>query len=184
MGSSSGTGSLTEAPEFVRGSELLEDAYALAAEGHRALRKRGGDGLDHPLAVAKLLDDQGFHERIVAVGLLHDVVEDTEIGLDEVGERCGDEIRQLVESMTEDESISSYPERKAEHRARVSADRTAATIYATDKLARARELNTAGTAPEPERLEHYLETLRLLRRRFPDLPFLAELGPELERLRS
>ena len=175
---------MTEAPEFLRGSELLGDAYALAAEGHRNRRKRGGDALEHPLDVAKLLHDQGFEERIVAVGLLHDLIEDTEIELDEVEARFGEEITRLVALMTEDESISSYRERKAEHRARVAEDRTAASIYAADKLARARELAAAGAAPEPDRLEHYLLTLRLLRRRHPDLPFLSELGPALGRLEA
>jgi len=175
---------LTEAPEFARGSELIEGAYALAAEGHCAQRKEGGDAIDHPLAVAQLLHQHGLSDELVAVGLLHDVVEDTEIELDEVGERLGKKIRRLVELMTEDQSISSYRERKAEHRSRVAGDRTAATIYAADKLARARELNAAGTPPEPDRLAHYLETLRLLRERYPELPFLPELNPELERLRG
>jgi (p)ppGpp synthase/HD superfamily hydrolase len=183
VGSSSGTGNLTEAPEFVQGSGLLEDAYALAAEGHRHLRKRGGDVLEHPLAVARLLHDRGFDEPMVAVGLLHDVIEDTSIELDQVEERFGGEIARLVALMTEDESISSYRERKAEHRARVVEDRTAAAIYAADKLARAHELNRDGAAPEPDRLDHYLQTARLLRNRHPELPFVSELQPELERLR-
>jgi guanosine-3',5'-bis(diphosphate) 3'-pyrophosphohydrolase len=175
---------LAEAPQFVRGSEVLEGAYAVAYEGHCHRRKQGGDAVGHPLAVAKLLHDEGFDEPVVAAGLLHDVVEDTEIELDQVGGRCGDPIRQLVSLMTEDESVSDYRERKAEHRARVAEDPTAAAIYAADKLARARELNAAGDAPEADRLDHYRQTLLLLHKRYPDLPFLSELGPALERLEA
>ena len=177
-GAASGTG----IPRFAIGSPLLEGAYRVAREGHQRHRKEGGDDVSHPVAVAEVLDREGFDDVIVAAGLLHDVVEDTSIDLAEISSRFGHEICELVAEMTEDEAIDDYRERKVEHRGRVSRDPRAAAVYAADKLARARELEETGESPSPERLEHYLETLRTLRKTNPDLPFLADLERELARL--
>ena len=171
-----------ETPEFVRGNSLLEGAYAVAWEGHQHHRKQDGDDITHPLAVAELLADRGFEDEIVAAALLHDVVEDTTIDLPEISSRFGREICRLVDEMTENEGIEPYSERKAEHRSRVARDPRAAAVYAADKLARTRQLAKAGEVPEPERLDHYLETLSMLRRTHPELPFLGELEQELERI--
>ncbi len=176
--------SLIAPPSFVHDSPLLEDAYEVAYQGHQRRRKADGDDITHPVAVAELLHEQGFDDTIVAAALLHDVVEDTSIDLQEISSRFGPEICSLVDEMTEDPQIEPYPARKAEHRARVSRDGRAAAIYAADKLARARELNATGESPDPPRLEHYLATLSTLRETYPELPFLGELESELQKLAS
>lgn len=173
-----------DVPEFASGSPLLEAAYRVAHEAHQRRRKDGGDDVSHPVAVAAVLKREGFDDVIVAAGLLHDVVEDTSVDLAEISSRFGPQICELVDEMTENEAIDDYRERKAEHRARVSRDPRAAAVYAADKLARARQLEETGESPSPERLEHYLETLRMLRERHPELPFLGELEAELGRLAS
>jgi GTP diphosphokinase / guanosine-3',5'-bis(diphosphate) 3'-diphosphatase len=168
---------LREPPPFITESELLVDAYELACWAHEGDASQGDTEIGHPLAVAELLDAEGFDNQVVAAALLHDVVEDTAVDLDSISERFGPGISELVAEMTEDESIESYPQRKAEHRERVSRDRRAAAIYAADKLASARTLDAAD-APG-EKLEHYRATLRKLREEHPDLPFLEELESEL-----
>ena len=67
------------------------------------------------------------------------------------------------------------------HRERVGRDRRAAAIYAADKLASTRRLDSPRQVPD-ERLQHYVETLRMLCKQHPDLPFLGELSDELARL--
>jgi len=171
-----------ETPQFVEGNPLLEDAYAVAYEGHQRRRKRDGDDITHPLAVAELLHERGFDDPVVAAALLHDVVEDTTIDLPEISSRFGEEICTLVDEMTEKEGIEPYGERKAEHRSRVARDPRAAAVYAADKLARTRQLTAEGTTPEPERFLHYLQTLRTLRETNPGLPFLPELEQELDEI--
>ena len=167
-------------PDFARGSELLRGAYRLARFAHHGPRREGDTDIDHPVAVAELLAAEGFDERVVAAALLHDVVEDTATEPGEIEERFGPEVATLVREMTEDERIADYPERKAEHRARVAGDRRAAAIYAADKLASARGKD--GAAMPADQLDHYLATLRTLCRTHPELPFLGELRAELERL--
>jgi guanosine-3',5'-bis(diphosphate) 3'-pyrophosphohydrolase len=167
------------APDFARSSALLDGAYRMAREAHHGPRRRGDTDIDHPVEVARILFEHGFDQPVVAAALLHDVVEDTATSTDEIAGRYGPEVARLVSEMTEDEAIEPYEERKAEHRERVSHDPSAAAIYAADKLATTRTLEDR---PDPERLDHYVQTFRMLCDTHPDLPFLDELRGELERL--
>lgn len=122
----------------VERSDLLRDALETARRAHAGQLRRGSDGhpyIDHPVAVAEILLEHRYGDEVLAAGLLHDVVEKSDIEIDEVRERFGDVVGNLVEAMTEDESIDDYEERKEEHRLRVaSADPAAAAIFAADKL--------------------------------------------------
>lgn len=171
-----------ELPSFVAGSALLEAAYRLAEELHHGPRRSGDTDIDHPCEVALLLAQAGFEERVVAAALLHDVIEDTETSVEEIEAHFGSAIAGLVREMTEDEAISSYRQRKAEHRGRVVEDRRVAAIYAADKVANARSLSGQDADAAPEKVEHYLNTLLLLEREHPELPFLRPLREELLRL--
>jgi GTP pyrophosphokinase len=162
-------------------SELLSDAYSLAVDAHHGDRRRAETDIDHPLAVASLLQRAGFDEEVVAAALLHDVVEDTAVQLDEINRSFGEEICVLVREMTDNADIGEYSDRKAEHRSRVAGNPRAVAIYAADKLASTRALASGQAAPA-EKLRHYSHTLRTLRARHPELPFLGELQAELGRL--
>lgn len=169
-------------PAFVLGSALLEGSYAFALFAHHGERRRADTDIEHPVAVAELLHREGFSEQVVAAALLHDVIEDTTTEVAEIRRRFGPEVGDLVTEMTEDQSIRSYRERKREHRQRVASDRSAAAIYAADKLATTRVLAAHGEAPAAQRLEHFRATLVSLANAYPTLPFLAELRGELDRL--
>lgn len=166
-------------PEFARGSRLLEDAYELALDAHCGSGRKGDTGIDHPTAVAALLNERGFPPEVIAAGLLHDVVEDTATRQEEIVERFGPEIGGLVAVMTEDRSIEPYEERKAEHRARVAANPGAVAIYAADKLAKTRALMDGGGEVSDAKLDHYRRSLAALREAQPELPFLPELEENL-----
>jgi|SRR5215207_5949971 len=169
-------------PSFTRSSPLLEGAYRMAREAHHGTRRRGHTDIEHPVAVAELLYERGFDEPVVAAGLLHDVIEDTATETDEIARHYGPEVGRLVAEMTENADIEPYEARKAEHRGRVAGDRSVAAIYAADKLATTRSLRNAHAAPEDAKLEHYVETFRVLCAEQPDLPFLRELRLCLEEL--
>jgi guanosine-3',5'-bis(diphosphate) 3'-pyrophosphohydrolase len=169
-----------ETPGCVDRSELCRSAYRFASDAHGS---EGGTDFSHPNAVAELLGREGFPDEAIAAALLHDVVEDTGHGLDEIGERFGPEVCRLVDAMTEDARIEPYEARKDEHRRRVLAESpTAAAIYAADKLARVRGLHADSEPTDPRRLAHYRATLELFRAERPDLPFLDELEAELPEL--
>jgi (p)ppGpp synthase/HD superfamily hydrolase len=175
---------MTGAPSFIADSMLLSGAYELARSAHHGPTRRGDTDIDHPVAVAELLHEHGFEEEVVAAALLHDVVEDTTLDVDDVTMRFGSEVGRLVAEMTENSDIESYPQRKAEHRGRITCDPRAAAIYAADKLANTRSLRGRPEQVPAEKLEHYAATLRTLCETHSELPFLPELGEELEALRA
>ncbi|MHC5831175.1 MAG: HD domain-containing protein, partial [Nostoc sp.] len=71
----------------------------------------------HPIAVADLLRDLGGSAAMIAAGFLHDVVEDTEVTSEEIEQRFGPEVRQLVEGVTKLSKINftSKTESQAEN---------------------------------------------------------------------
>ncbi len=81
--------------------DLVSRAYAVAEKAHHDMMRLTGDPyIVHPLAVAYKLAEMGAHLNVVSAGLLHDVIEDSEITLDEVRAQFGDDIATLVDSVT------------------------------------------------------------------------------------
>jgi GTP diphosphokinase / guanosine-3',5'-bis(diphosphate) 3'-diphosphatase len=64
------------------------------------MRKSGEPYWIHPLSVAWLLADLKFDQTCVAVALLHDVLEDTEVSRKELAERFGEDVAELVDGVT------------------------------------------------------------------------------------
>ncbi|GIK77622.1 MAG: HD domain-containing protein [Thermoleophilia bacterium] len=172
-------------PDFIAGRELPGRAWELAAGAYAGPGVAEGAGVEHPVAVAALVDAAGFDADAVAAALLHDLVEDTPATVETVAAELGPGIGGWVAALTEDASIAEYGERKAEHRIRVlDAGGVPASIYLADKLDRVRTLVAAGTVVDPDRLDHYRATFELFAARRPELPFLAELAAELPRLEA
>ena len=181
-------------PPFARGRPRVEEAVAFAASRHGAQRRASDAApfLLHLLEVAALLVGREFDDDVVTAGILHDVLEKTDGTLDEIRERFGERTADLVAAVTEDDSIDSYEERKEALRRQVSErGRDALAVYAADKLAKTRELRSQAarehvSLADPaleRRLVHYEESLALLERAAPDLPFLGQLRFELWALR-
>jgi len=87
-----------------RGSEV-DRAILRAAQAHAGQRRKGSRApyVVHPIEVVKRLADLGVTDvAVLAAGALHDVVEDTEVTLDEVRSEFGDRIAELVDEMTHD----------------------------------------------------------------------------------
>ncbi len=81
--------------------DLLRRAYLFSAMKHRGqVRKSGEPYLVHPLEVANLLADMQLDVTCVTTGLLHDIVEDTDVSLDTIEEYFGEEIAHLVDGLT------------------------------------------------------------------------------------
>ena len=138
---------------------------------------------EHMLQGAVFAQREGAPDELVAAALLHDIVEDSTATSDEIASRFGPEVAGWVEILTEDISIADYHERKEEHRKRVlDGGSVTASIYLADKLARTRTFLAGDGRAEPDRLEHYWDTLELFAGRRPELPFLAELAAELPQL--
>jgi GTP pyrophosphokinase len=80
---------------------LLQQAYEVAEERHAGQRRKSGDPyITHPLAVAAILADLGMDTTTLVAALLHDTVEDTGYGLEELASDFGDEVAHLVDGVT------------------------------------------------------------------------------------
>lgn len=80
---------------------MIEKAYRLATEAHGdQCRKSGEPYIVHPLWVAIILADLEMDKETIASGILHDVVEDTEISEDEIRKEFGSEVALLVDGVT------------------------------------------------------------------------------------
>ena len=80
---------------------ILERAYRRAVIQHSSQRRKSGEPyIIHPLAVAQSLADLGMGPLVVAAGLLHDTVEDTDYTLDECRAEFGDTVTGLVDGVT------------------------------------------------------------------------------------
>ncbi|OCR00849.1 (p)ppGpp synthetase [Oscillatoriales cyanobacterium USR001] len=99
-------------------NSLICQAFEFANELHKGqTRKSGEPYICHPVAVAGMLRYLGGNSAMVAAGFLHDIVEDTHVTLDDIEQRFGAEVRQLVEGVTKLSkfNFSSKTERQAEN---------------------------------------------------------------------
>ena len=81
--------------------ELLRRAYDFAAEQHKTQTRLSGEPfLSHPVEVAHLLADMKLDVTSLCAALLHDVVEDTKIPLEQISETFGPDVARLVEGAT------------------------------------------------------------------------------------
>lgn len=180
-------------------SALIRDALELAERAHAGQVRSGSGGMayiHHPVAVAELLAEHGYGEQTVAAALLHDVVEDSETTVGEIATRFGEPVAELVEAMTDDESVEPYERRKDELRRRVrEAGGDAPAIYAADKLSNVRVLRRAYAhegeaageefkAPLDTKVAIWEADLEMLRGEPAAAAFVDDLAAELKTLRE
>lgn len=117
-------------------------ALAFAARCHAGQRREsdGAPFIEHLSQVARLLRDAGCADVLVTAGLLHSVLQDTDIGAAELRSRFGVTVCELVQATTDD-CVGSYPQRMHALREQVRhADHDAALVFAANEIAEVREL--------------------------------------------
>ncbi|XP_075774154.1 guanosine-3',5'-bis(diphosphate) 3'-pyrophosphohydrolase MESH1 [Pelodiscus sinensis] len=150
-------------------ARLLE-AADFAARKHKQQRRQDPEGtpyINHPIGVARILSrEAGVTDvAVLQAALLHDTVEDTDTTLAEIQEHFGQEVRRLVEEVTDDKSLPK-PERKRlqiEHAPHSS--RGAKLVKLADKLDNLRDLNRCTPAGWSERRvqEYFLWAAQVVR---------------------
>lgn len=85
---------------------MKEKAKALAAKAHEGQKRKnsGNDYIVHPIQVAKTLESSGYNDDVICAGYLHDVVEDTEVTIEDIEKEFGPKVKALVAAHTEDKS--------------------------------------------------------------------------------
>ncbi|WP_224092589.1 RelA/SpoT family protein [Nostoc sp. MS1] len=115
---SSTYGSKAEDDRISSDNTLICRAFDFAYQLHNGQYRKSGElYISHPIAVAGLIRDLGGSPAMIAAGFLHDVVEDTDVTIEEIEERFGPEVRQLVEGVTKLSKINftSKKESQAEN---------------------------------------------------------------------
>ena len=146
-------------------TEMIEKAYRMANEAHKDARRRSGEPyICHPLAVARLVLDLGMDTESIAAALLHDVVEDTPITIEEVKAAFGAEVALLVDGVTKLTKIqfSSIEEQQAENLRKMllamSQDVRVMIIKLCDRL---HNMRTGDAWPEQKRRDKARETMEV-----------------------
>ena len=82
--------------------ELIEKAFRFANEAHRDMYRNSGEPyIIHPINVARIVNQEiGLGAKSVSAALLHDVVEDTGIPLEEISKQFGPKIASLIDGLT------------------------------------------------------------------------------------
>ena len=94
----------THHPE--QSTEIIQNAYESACQAHDGQMRKSGDAyITHPVAVAEIIASLGLDEATVAAALLHDTVEDTGAGLEDIEKKFGEEIASIVDGVTKLERI-------------------------------------------------------------------------------
>lgn len=80
---------------------LINKAYRLAADAHKEQKRKSGEPyIIHPLCVGIILADLELDKETIAAGLLHDVVEDTIMTVEELKTEFGEEVALIVDGVT------------------------------------------------------------------------------------
>jgi (p)ppGpp synthase/HD superfamily hydrolase len=185
-------------PEPRTDSDLAKSALRFARRVHLGqYRKQTGEQfVQHPIAVAQLLSSAGYDGPLIPAAYLHDVVEKTDVNLDEIRERFGPRVASLVDCLSEDPAIAGYAERKrALRRGILAAGRDPVVIYAADRVANMRDWLKVAPEDRPacgerlgttmqERLELWSEDVEELHDLSPETPFLSEIQADLAELKA
>ena len=91
--------------------ELVSEAIAFAVKAHDGMRRKKSDApyILHPMEAAVIVGTMTDDQNLIAAAALHDVVEDANITIEEIEERFGKRVRELVESETEDKRADLPP---------------------------------------------------------------------------
>jgi hypothetical protein len=125
--------------------KMLFDALAFAVDAHgRIEHTRKGTRFPymiHPIRVGWILERHGYDDELVAAGLLHDTIEDTEVTREQIAERFGDRVAGLVEAVSEADRTLVWGERKGATIAKVAeAEADVLPLLAADKLDNVRSI--------------------------------------------
>ncbi|XP_064373850.1 guanosine-3',5'-bis(diphosphate) 3'-pyrophosphohydrolase MESH1 isoform X1 [Dromaius novaehollandiae] len=138
------------------GSEAarLLEAADFAAEKHKAQRRKDPEGtpyINHPLGVARILAQEAGVTDIVVLqaALLHDTVEDTDTTFSEIEERFGEEVRRVVEEVTDDKTLPKAERKRLQIEHAPGCSRRAKLVKLADKLHNLRDISRCTPAALP-----------------------------------
>ena len=145
--------------------ERVQEAYDFAFQAHDGQRRRSGEPyITHPVAVADLLADLRLDAQTMIAAILHDVMEDTPNTKDEITERFGREVAELVDGVSKLDQVQfrSRAEAQAESFRKMLLAMVRDIRVIMVKLAdRTHNMRTLGAMPPAKRRTIARETLEI-----------------------
>jgi GTP pyrophosphokinase len=143
--------------------DRVRDAFVFACEHHAAQRRKSGeDFIVHPVGVAHICAGMRLDTETLCAALLHDTVEDTSASIEEVRERFGEEIAQIVDGVTKLTGITfqSHDEAQAEnYRKMMVAMATDVRVILIKLADRLHNMRTIDAMSKQKQIEKARETL-------------------------
>ena len=92
--------------------ELVSEAVVFAVQAHDGMRRKKSESpyILHPMEAAVIVGAMTTDQHLIAAAALHDVVEDAGVSIEEIEEKFGRRVRELVASETEDKRADLPPE--------------------------------------------------------------------------
>jgi len=138
-------------------------ALAFAADKHRAQRRKDKEAspyINHPIALADVLVNEGGIDDMVALSaaVLHDTIEDTQTTYEELQQRFGKEVADVVLEVTDDKSLPKAERKKRQETHAPHLSQRAKLVKLADKICNLRDIVTNPPADWPlERKQEYYE---------------------------
>ncbi len=144
--------------------KLIRTAFDVAVEAHRDQRRKSGEAyIFHPISVAKIVAHEiGLDATSIAAALLHDVVEDTAISLEDIERLMGNTVAKIVHGLTKishlkkDKNISLQAENFRKMLLTLNDDIRVIIIKIADRL---HNMQTMDAMPEYKQVKIASETL-------------------------
>jgi len=143
----------------------IEEAYQFSGKAHKGQYRESGEPyISHPLAVAGILADWHLDPQALMAALLHDVVEDTEVSKEEISQRFGKAVAELVDGVSKLDKIEfqSHEVAQAENFRKMllamARDVRVILIKLADRL---HNMRTLGAVPPHKRRRVARETLEI-----------------------
>jgi (p)ppGpp synthase/HD superfamily hydrolase len=94
--------------------DMIEKALQIASQAHNGQFRKGTQipYITHPIAVGMILMKAGYSDEIVAAGILHDTVEDTDLTIEEIEREFGPKVAEIVAGCSEPDKSLSWEKRK------------------------------------------------------------------------
>ena len=145
----------------VEDKQLIQNAYELAVDAHKEQRRKSGEPyVLHPIEVARIcVAEIGLGPTAIACALLHDVVEDTPVTLNQIKEQFGQRVAKIVDGLTKLDSAYCQHSPQAENFMKVLStlvdDVRVVLIKIADRL---HNMRTLGSMPIHKQLKIAAET--------------------------
>ena len=139
----------------------IRKAFDLAVQAHSEQRRKSGEPyILHPIAVARIcVEEIGLGPTAVVCALLHDVVEDTDVTLEEIRAQFGDRVERIVDGLTKLDSAYDSESPQAENFRKVLGTLVEDVRVVLIKMAdRLHNMRTLGSMPRHKQLKIAAET--------------------------